>query len=682
MNKQILRNTIFIGLFLVPFVPFLVSSSLFFPYITTKAFAWRFLVEIVFAAWLLLAFIDPVYRPKKSPVLYAIGAFLLIVGLADLFGSAPLKSLWSNFERMEGFVTLLHLGAFFLVMSSVFKEWDWKRWWNTSLAASAFMIVYCLFQIAGVLTIQQGGVRVDGTFGNAIYLAVYMLFHIFIALFYMLRDWKNTGLRYLYLLLIALQMLILYFTATRGAILGLLGGLIIFAILNVRNQEAKSVRRLSVGVLLAVVALVSSFYLARNASFVQESPVLARFASLSVSELKTQGRYFIWPMAWEGFKERPILGWGQENFSYVFQKYYRPEMHSLEPWFDRAHNIFLDWMIAGGALGLFSYLSLYAAALYLIWKGGFSTLERSVLVSLLGAYFFHNVFVFDNLISYILFFSLLAHLHSRFTQNSSPLGQASFSEEKLKMVALPVVVLATLAILYFVNWKPFVANTSLIAALQALQNGSYQSLAPNFEKAYAASYLGRTEVTEQAASNAVGVIGSQIPTENKNAYYEFVRRALTERSAELGNDARYNLLAGSLFSSLAKFDEAKTHLEHARELMPQKQTIHFELGALYINQNEDVRALESFRTAYELAPEYQEAKLIYLIGAIYAGDRALEARMLGELEERVAIFDDRVISAYFNNGRVERVREMILKRKELDSANAANYDQTLLQLGI
>ncbi|MEK7135449.1 MAG: hypothetical protein AAB780_01960, partial [Patescibacteria group bacterium] len=194
--RKYLSLIVYGGLFAVPFVPFLVSSSLFFPFITTKVFAWRVIVEVVFAAWVLLALVDPEARPKKSPVLYAIGAFLLLIGLADLLGVAPLKSFWSNFERMEGYISLLHLGAFFLVISSFFREQNWRQWWNTTLAASFVMVGYSVFQLLGVFTINQGGVRVDGTFGNAIYLAVYMLFNIFIALLMMLREWKHTSKRW------------------------------------------------------------------------------------------------------------------------------------------------------------------------------------------------------------------------------------------------------------------------------------------------------------------------------------------------------------------------------------------------------------------------------------------------------------------------------------------------------
>ena len=147
MFSQTLRRVVFVGLFAIPLIPFLVFSDFFFPFITTKAFTWRIIIEIVFAAWVLLVLLDASYRPKRSLILYSLFIFLGIIGLADLLGVAPLKSFWSNFERMEGYITLLHLGMFFLVISSVFKEVDWKRWWNVSLLASFLMVLYSVLQI-------------------------------------------------------------------------------------------------------------------------------------------------------------------------------------------------------------------------------------------------------------------------------------------------------------------------------------------------------------------------------------------------------------------------------------------------------------------------------------------------------------------------------------------------------
>ncbi|MDO8589665.1 MAG: O-antigen ligase family protein [bacterium] len=677
MNKQIPRNIILVGLFLVPFVPFLVSSSLFFPFITTKAFTWRIIVEIVFAVWVLLALYDVDSRPKKSVILYAVVGFLVIVGVADLFGVAPVKSFWSNFERMEGFITLLHLGMFFVVTSSVFREIDWKRWWNVSLVASFLMVLYCILQIIGLRAINQGGVRVDGTLGNAIYLAVYMLFHIFIALLFLWREWKNVALRWVYGLLILSQAFILYQTATRGAILGLIGGIFIMAVLNLANKEDKLVRRASAALLVGLVVLVGGFMLFKDRNFIQNSPILSRFSSLTTEAIKTQGRYFVWPMAVKGFQERPLLGWGQDNFNYVFNQYYDPQMFNLEPWFDRAHNIFLDWMVAGGLLGLVSYLALYVALLFSIWKyANLSHTEKSVLTGLVATYFFHNFFVFDNLISYTLFFSLLAYVHYR--NNGGTLWGQTLSDIQVKGIALPVVSILLILSLYFANIKPIITNIFIIKALQSLQtSGQVPVAVANFKKAYNASRLGRPEVAEHIAANSIAILSSGLSMEEKNAFFSFAKDVLLGQTDDLNGDARYELLAGSFLSTVGLLDEALTHLEVSRALMPGKQQVYFEIGAAYINKKEPLKALDIFREAYELAPEYTEARVIYLVGAIYAGDKIVESKIMNTLTEREVIFDDRILNAYYANGRTDRVRGLLGSRIKLDPAKESIYRQYL-----
>ncbi len=57
MNNTInsmIRSTIITGLAFIAFIPLYVSGSLFFPFITGKAFVFRILVEIIFALWLVL----------------------------------------------------------------------------------------------------------------------------------------------------------------------------------------------------------------------------------------------------------------------------------------------------------------------------------------------------------------------------------------------------------------------------------------------------------------------------------------------------------------------------------------------------------------------------------------------------------------------------------------------------
>ena len=87
-------------------------------------------------------------------------------------------------------------------------------------------------------------------------------------------------------------------------------------------------------------------------------------------------------MAIKGFQERPILGWGQENFNYVFNKNYDPGMWGQEQWFDRTHNVILDWLVAGGILGLLAYLSIFFSTLYYVWRGktnSFSITDKAII---------------------------------------------------------------------------------------------------------------------------------------------------------------------------------------------------------------------------------------------------------------------------------------------------------------
>ena len=158
---------------------------------------------------------------------------------------------------------------------------------------------------------------------------------------------------------ILVQFFILYHTATRGAILGLIGGMIVaFVLFIIFDEKGGILRKISLYKLAVLLILIFGFFAVKNTDMIKSSPVLSRIASISINEA-TSARFPVWNMALKGFKEKPILGWGQENFNYVFNKNYEPKMYNQEQWFDRAHNIFLDWLVAGGFLGLLSYLSIF-----------------------------------------------------------------------------------------------------------------------------------------------------------------------------------------------------------------------------------------------------------------------------------------------------------------------------------
>ncbi len=672
------------GLLLLTITPLLVSTSLLFPFITGKGFFFRVVMEIIFALWLILALRDPAYRPKRSWLLVAMSAFLLVLALATAWGANPYRSFWSNYERMEGLVSYLHLFAYFLILISVMKtEKLWSWFLHSSLAVNAVIGVYSLLQLAGKLDIHQGSVRVDATFGNATYLAVYALFHIFLLALLIFRllksdQWRRAIYKWLggvYLCLLALNGVILFYTQTRGAILGVIGGVMVGSIwLMVSSARGSRERRWSAIALGVTVALVAVFLLARQSNFVKQSQTLSRFASISLEERTTQARFLVWNMSWQGFKERPILGWGPENYIAVFNKHYDPRMYNQEQWFDRAHNVIFDWLIAGGLLGLLAYLALFAAALYYLFKRrretDFSTVDQAVIVGFLAAYFFHNFFVFDQLISHLLFFGLLAYLHTRFERPWSARtgGWIMIPAPRwLTVVGSAVAVASLVLVFYFINLKPLLASRALIGAL-GWQRYPEESL-KRFERVFAYNTFGSTEATEQLLSLSLSIAQRQdVPVEIKQKYLNLAAERLETEIKRAPLNARYPFFAGSFYLRAGQTDLAIARLETARRLSPKKQAILFELGSAYLAKSELSQALAIWKEAYDSAPDFDEARKIYALGAIYDNKLPLAAELLsaGAKDDPTFLLDERLVQAY---GSINQPNALVALWQEAITAN-------------
>jgi len=682
--QKYLRWTIIVGCFVALLTPLFVSNSLFFPFITGKAFFFRIVVEIVFALWLILIVRDQSARPIRSPLLIALAAFGVIIILATLFSRYPYHSFWSNFERMDGLVSYLHLGAFWLVLISVFKtEKIWRRFLNTSLIVSLLVVGYSFFQLAGWAAIHQGSVRLDATLGNATYLAVYLLINIFIALYFLLGVGTSRIMKYLYSALLILQLIILYHTATRGAILGLIVGLFVASILALwrgRGYLSPKLKKIALGVLLVIVLIVGVLFLVRGTSFVQNSPVLSRFASISLSERTTESRLLIWQMSLQGAKEHLLLGWGPENYYLVFNQYYEPALWRQEQWFDRSHNIFLDWLISAGALGLAGYLSLFVVALYLIWRKPregqnlpLNVVGQSILTGLLIAYFFQNIFVFDNLMSYILFLTILAYLHFASTE-PSPTKSVINSKISLQAGVGVVGVVALVLVIYFVNYKPILAAKNLVLAISPYETA--ENRVASFKKVFALDTFGASEASEQAVLVAGSIATDEkVPMATRQEMAKIAFDHINQEIKRTPNNARLYLFASSMYEMIGKPDLALQAIKKAEELSPRKQSIIDQEVSFLTRQGKFPEALMVAKRSYDLDQTALEPLKIYTLIAIYSGENKLANDLLLELKiiNPADLLDDRFINAYAETKQYNKVLELWQAKVAADSKNAENH---------
>lgn len=610
------------GLWIIPLLPIYVSDSMLFPFITGKNFAFRIIVQIIFALWVALMIADERYRLRLTPLIKAATIFVTVVFLADIFGPNPYRSLFSNYERMEGFMMIFHLYLYFLMLGAMFRSRrDWVVFFHSTLVASLLVSYVALLQKLGLRTSIQGGFRVDSTIGNPTYLAAYLVFHVWLLGILLKQFWNNLWLRIPYLVALIFELAIIYFSATRGAIIALVvTSILLFSSIVIfwkKFFRASGAGRVWSSVLLAAVIVIPAiFWMMRNADFIQKNPALSRLTNYSFEERTIQSRFKIWQMAFAGAKERPLLGWGQENFYLVFQKYYNPGLWSSEPWFDRSHNLIFDWLVHTGFIGLLSFLSLLGVAAWLVLKKslreGAHIWEGVLLLCLLISYFIQNLFVFDNLNTYLLLFAFLAYIGYVF----SPKENLPDSRGNKNPVAYAVPFLLVVVVVgYFLDIKPIREARALIRTLRLYQTArSMDELLDSYKKTLSYHTFGDTEVREQMGNINRSII--QDPRFSAEEKKKFTELAISEVRKQLENPARdlkHILFLGSLLEigagtyNQAYAPEAEKVLQEALKISPKKQLVYFELAQLYISANLYDKALPLLYTAWQLDKNYQQA---------------------------------------------------------------------------
>ncbi|MEN9338502.1 MAG: hypothetical protein RI945_227 [Candidatus Parcubacteria bacterium] len=755
-----LKWIIYTAISIIPFLAFYVSgfginaswNSMLFPYITGKNFAFRILVEIAAASWLMLMIIDKSYRPRKSLILYIYSAFIFILLLADIFSINPTRAFFSNFERMEGFISHAHLFLYFLIMVSMFKnKVDWSRFKRVLYISNIPVILLAFLQLLGLqgfapmkylpslrdviskyFAPSQGGTQLDSSLGNSTYLAIYSVFFIFLFFSSYLESKiaKNKN-SWKYLLMVILNFIVLYYTQTRGAQIGFLIGVFVSAIIiyfgGKKFKEIETLRKISLGVVLGIVVIFIALISLKNTNIVQNSSTLNKLAKVAsfanpinvshkIGDLRSElynpsstykdlyaisndgtftSRLLNIKMSLEGFKERPILGWGQDNYFYVFAKHNDPRMYSQEPWFDRTHNVFMDWLIAGGILALLAYLALYFSALFTMWSNKSkidreSFLEKALLTGLLVAYFIHNIFVFDNLISYILFFFVLAYISTRFGKSEKQEVYTESVNAKSKLLVFgPVVLVCLFFTLYMLNIKYINANRNIIVGLVPAVRENENSLdamrrsLEGFEKAAKAGGIANMESREQMAQNTLSLLqqirSANIPeTEEYMPIYQLVSDFISSTKEQYlplitikNPDPRSLAIYSTFLRSVNENEEALKYGKMAHEFAPMKQTISTE----YIEQ---LLAVNNFEEAKNVAQEmydsdrsYEPAKSILALTYLYAGNFDAGEALLKGADGSIT-FDQSMVDAYKAQNKASRLIAILENNIKINKEDIAS----------
>lgn len=761
-TNKFLKWVIYIALAIVPFLAFYVSgfgvgaswNAMLFPYITGKNFAFRIVVEIAAAAWLLLMIINKEYRPKKSFILYAYSAFVFILLLADIFSVNPVRSFFSNYERMEGFISHAHIFLYFILLISIFKtEKAWGKYKEVFFISNIPVLLLAFLQLLGLESFApmkffpalrdtihkyfyptQGGNQLDSSLGNSTYLAIYAVFFIFLFFISFIEArFKKDKNAWVYLLMTILNLIVLFYTQTRGAQIGFMIGVFVSAIIlyfgGKKFENLKKIRKISLGIVIVILVGFFGLISLKNTNFIQNSSTLNKLAKVSsfanpisffnkASELKTElysptstytsllaisgdgtftSRLLNIKMSLAGFKERPILGWGQDNYFYVFAKYNDPRMYSQEPWFDRTHNVFMDWLIAGGILGLLAYLSLYFSAIWTMWFSKFARhnkntkqefIEKALMTGLLIAYFIHNIFVFDNLVSYILFIFVLAYIHLNFAGNKENFVEKNISPKDIKskmLIFAPFVVVALAVSLYYLNFIYIKANKYVIAGLSPQRQNNESPLEPlnrsmdSFKKAAAIGGIAKMESREQFAQFGLNLVeqlknanipqtAEYLPVYNTiSNYLDSVNLSYKPLVDVKNPDPRSLSIYATFLRNINKNDEALKYGSLSYKLSPNKQTIAQEYIQELLIANKFEEANIVAKKMYSDDNSYNLARTFFALTNVYVGNFT-EAENLLKNGEKYEI-NQALEKAYFSTNNLYKLIPMLESNLKLDKSD-------------
>lgn len=707
MNIQmILRRFLITGIFASLLVPFVVMTDLYFPFITGKAYVFRVLVEVLFGVWIILALLDKSARPKKSCILWSVLSFLAIVLVANLQGIDPRYSFWSNYERMEGYITLLHLFAYFLVVGSVINTKElWNHLWNSLIVTSVGHAIYAFLQKFGVLDVGLSADRIDGTFGNATYLGAFMLLSVFITLYLLLKENTNKIFKYFYVIAIILQVVTIFLTATRGTIIAVLIGIPVAIIISLILEPQKKYLRYGVaGIGVALILFTTLIVGFKESDIVQSNVALRRMSQISLDSGTVLARFINWGIAWQAVENRPLLGYGQGNYGPIFDVNYDVRMWNQEQWFDRVHNIFLDWLVAAGFFGLISYLSIFAVLIYYIWSKdrNFSNAFKASVTAMIVAYFIHNIFVFDNLTSYMILFLVLAFVHSEVSSHFKFCENKVFSNKIIILVSV-LILIAIPGVVWRVNADSYLQNKEMLKAIKPASIDEIDKSISIFKNALDRNTFGNTETRMQLivfTSKALRVQGGSL--EKKQQLVDFSMLEIKKHIEMHPNDSKFLVMSGQLIAQTGNLELAKGFFEKAIGISPKKQFMYSPLVELLFQQGKKDEAFTLIKKVYEMETDNDTIWGQYVKSALRVGDQKLYKELIDEAyatnrgyrvvnlaEENLKSKPNEVQSyaslavAYYRDGNSEKAIELLntLKEKFPEGKSQADMIISKIQLG-
>lgn len=641
--KYLIYTTFFIPLVVMP-------SSFIFPFVVPKIILFRSVVALMISLYAILLAINwQEYKIRFTPLNLGLILFILSFGISTFTGVDWYHSFWDNHERMLGLFTIIHYLAYYFICGTIFKsKEEWKKALKIFLLAGSVVMILGVCQVINPnFLMNQGNNRVAGTLGNSIYMSGYGLFLLFSALLLWVEENKKSSWAWIEIVVGLLGILGVFFGGSRGALLGLVAGIVVVMLGYVVLLRGQTKLRKNISlVFFSFFILLAGLFLLRNTVLVQKIPVFGRVFSTSLSEITSGPRIIAWKIAIESWKEKPFFGWGPNNYFYAFNKYYNPQSLNYgfgETWFDNAHNIVLNTLTVQGLYGILSYLSIFVLAvigLYKAYKRQKISIHLLVIgSSFLVAHLVQNITVFENPTSYLYFFFFLAMINSLVNM---PEGKENINTNKTVGNGILLTSLSfSILFIFIFNIQPARANMVTLKALKEIVNRPSGSLV-SMKTALSFNSPHIDDIRADIARSALQVLSldsSIFPDEQKKQMFLVIYDELKKNTVLHPLDIRNQLMLGdlaqladSLFNDNKYLLEAEKFLSNALACSPKRQQILYGLANIEGQLGKSQKAISLLQQALEENTKISDSywRLAYFYKVFGQAEKAEEILMLAE----------------------------------------------------
>jgi hypothetical protein len=408
-------------------------------------------------------------RVSQTPLGLPTLALIAVYILSTLFSITPRVSLWGSYQRLQGtYTTFSYIVIFFLALEGLRRREQLDRLVTVVILVSLPISLYGLIQHNQLDPLPWGGdvtSRVASNMGNSIFVSAYLIMAVpltlarlvgssltaledkslwdkaifllvfaifvgaqlyaatlyvwggllvvlifFIPLFgfsiYLEKPFRQFVPIGCYSGIFATQLSCIYFSKSRGPMLGLLGGLYFFGLLFAVWKRNRIGAFIAVGSVVAVASFLVIFNLSDALAPLRDQPYIGRLGRIFETE---SGTGLVRVLIWEGVVGlvppheplefpsgepdrwnflRPLLGYGPESMYVAYNRFYPPDLAHAErrnasP--DRSHNETFDALVITGLVGFVVYMTLFTSLFYygLKWLGLImNSTERNVFLCL------------------------------------------------------------------------------------------------------------------------------------------------------------------------------------------------------------------------------------------------------------------------------------------------------------